>query len=723
MPAEPKIYEFAAPHGLPPTGPAGAGGEPAPLPDGPASLDLHALASRILRGWWIIALTILVFVAAGAAALCVMPRKYESIATVRVEQERRPLLPGSTSASGGGEDIRALEMVKTIEQGIISQSNLRRVLDRHALASDPTFAADRTESGLLWALSKSVSATLRRGTRLIDIRVEDTDPARAQRLAASMVEEYIASTNLEAMAAARDTSVQLRENVDRLAGQIRQGQAAIQEYREQHRGLPLDKELSPPAEKMRDLSTRLAQTGAERTRLEAARQEIAALGPNPDVDAVLKVQGAAAGEDVTTLKSSVARQEAEFARLQQRYGPRHPKYIQAATELSSLRGQLASLGRQSASTLAAASAQLAATERGLREQLSRAESEALAIDRVAGPYRLMLSQLAGDQTSFDALQAQLKLAEVAALAAPAVVTMADEPVQASRPSKPNKKLILALASFAGGTAGLGLVFLGALVRRTFESAGEIESTLRLPALAVIPPTGVSTRSLALLDNPRVERACAHAFRALRTALALTGRGQEAHSIVFLSSRAGEGTSFVAANYALSLARQGYRTLLIDGNLHSPSLDEVFFAGRNADGLANYLEGRAAAGQACRPTHVPELFLLSAGKAAGHPSELFGGRKFQLLLEDSGRWFHRVVIDAPALDQANDGLVMACQAGQTVLVVNGRTASRRATVDGLRRLSLAGVRPAGFVGNESARGTSVWQPSAQARAPRSCSLHS
>jgi capsular exopolysaccharide synthesis family protein len=688
--------------------------------DGPAALDLEALGGRLLRGWWIMALAFLLAVGAALAWLRFTPPGYVSMATVRVEQERRPLLPAATATSSGGEDIRSLEMVKTIEQGIVSQNNLRRVLDTLKLAEDPSFSEDRTDAGVMWALTKKVRAELRRGTRLIDVSVEDTDPVRAQRIAAAVVEQYMTATSREAMEAARVKAGQLRENVQRLEGRINETEARIQTYREENRGLPLDKEASLPAEKVRDLSTRLAQVVADRTRLEAARKEIAALGPNPDVDAVLKVQGVEAGEDITGLKTTLAQKEAEFARLQQRYLPRHPKHLQARTELESLRRQFSTLGARAASTLAASASQLAATERGLREQIARAETEALAVERVAGPYRLMHSQLTSDQASFDALQAQLKLAEVAAAAPPAVVSLADEPLVASRPSKPNKKLVVAAAGFAGGLSGLGLVLLGALVRRGYDGPEDIERDLRLPALAAIPFTGVTTRSLALLDNPRVEKACSQAFRALRSALSLMNRGQEARRIVFLSARTGEGTSFVAANHAISLARQGYRTLLIDGNLHAPSLDHVFFAGRNADGLANYLEGRAAAGQACRPTHVSELFLLSAGEASRHPSELFDAAKLQLLLDDAGRWFHRVVIDAPALDRANDGLVVGRVADQIVLVVNARTATRRATTGAVRRLALAGLWPAGFVCNQSARGASVWQPAAAPASPFSLS---
>lgn len=724
MRSAPQIFELA-----PPAGPAPVAPVFGPMsdslgsaPEGPPSLDLMMLVRRLVRGWWVIALVMALAIGAAVFWLRVTPKVYESVATVRVEQERRPLLSGGVGSAAGGEDIRSLEMVKTIEQGIVSQNNLRRVVEALNLADDPTFSADRSEGALMWALGKKARAELRRGTRLIDVRVEDTDPSRARRIAQALVDEYIKAVGLEAMQSAEHKAVQIRENSSRLIARIRQIEADLQAYREANRGLPLDKAGNLPADKVRDLSTRLAQVVAERTRMEAARVQITKLGPNPDVDAVLKIMGSEAAEDIVGLKTSLSQKEAEFARLQKRYLPRHPKYIQAQTELDALRRQFNSLGSRAASTLASSAAQSEATERGLREQITRAENEALAVEKVAGHYRLLQSHLASHMESFAALQAQLKLAEVAAAAAPAVVTVADVPIEAQHPSKPNKKLVLAIAGFLGGLAGLGLVLAGALLRGGFDAPEDIERAIGLPALAAIPFTGVTTPSLALLDNPRVERTCAPAFRALRSALSLMGRGEEPRSLVFISARSGEGSSFVAANHALSLARQGYRTLLIDGNLHTPSLDHVFFAGVNADGLANYLEGRAAVGQACRPTHVSELFLLSAGEASRHPSELFDSSKFQLLIEDAGRWFHRVVIDAPSLDRANDGLVMGRAADQVVLVVNARTGTRRATSAAVRRLGLAGLRPAGFVCNQSARGNSVWQPAAPASTPFSLSLH-
>jgi uncharacterized protein involved in exopolysaccharide biosynthesis/Mrp family chromosome partitioning ATPase len=680
-------------------------GEPV---DGLGLLDLGAWLRRLLRFWWVIALAILLASAAAMAWIRFTPPRFESVATVRVEQERRPLMPGGAAVSGA-EDIRALEMLRTIEQEMISRDNLRRVVQSLGLAGAPDFGRDRTEAEAVRALGRIVGSELRRGTRLIDVRVEDTDASRARDIAAALVDGYIDASSHQAMDAAREKSAHLRETLQRLEIDIRATEAAIQEYREKHRGLPLDEQGSLAAEKLRDLSTRLAQTVAERSRLEAARREIAALGPRPDVDAVLKIQGDAAGEDITSLKSSLALKEAEFARLQQRYLPRHPKYIQAATELDSLRRQHDSLGTQAATTLAAAAAQAAATERGLRDQIARAEIEALEVEKVSAPYRLMQSQLAGYRTSFDAWKSQLNLAEVAALAAPAVVSLVDAPFEATRPSKPRKPLVLAVAVTSGGLFGLALVLLGSLVRQRYDSAEEVERALRLPLLGLVVLPGRRLRGAALLDNPRVEKSSAGGFRALGAALSVTGDGRQGGTVLFFSHHAGGETRFVAANHALGLARQGYRTLLIDANLHGDGLDAMFFERRNPDGLANYLEGRTIPAQACRATHVPNLYLLSAGVATRHPSETLTAEKFRPLLADATRWFQRIVINAPALDQADDVLVMAQHADQLVWIVDRQAATRPALAAAGRRLALASLQPVGFVA--LCRPRSLWRRAA------------
>ena len=63
-----------------------------------------------------------------------------------------------------------------------------------------------------------------------------------------------------------------------------------------------------------------------------------------------------------------------------------------------------------------------------------------------------------------------------------------------------------------------------------------------------------------------EGPAAEAFRNLRASLSLLGPETERKVFLFTSALPNEGKSFTSANYALALAQQGHRVLLIDGDL-------------------------------------------------------------------------------------------------------------------------------------------------------------
>jgi ATPases involved in chromosome partitioning len=72
-----------------------------------------------------------------------------------------------------------------------------------------------------------------------------------------------------------------------------------------------------------------------------------------------------------------------------------------------------------------------------------------------------------------------------------------------------------------------------------------------------------------------ESPAAEAFRNLRAALSLLGPEAERKVSLFTSAVPNEGKSFTSANYSLALAQQGYRVLLIDGDLRRPNVHKIF----------------------------------------------------------------------------------------------------------------------------------------------------
>jgi receptor protein-tyrosine kinase len=225
-----------------------------------------------------------------------------------------------------------------------------------------------------------------------------------------------------------------------------------------------------------------------------------------------------------------------------------------------------------------------------------------------------------------------------------------------------------------------------------------------------------------------EGPAAEAFRNLRATLTLLGPEDERKVFIFTSALPSEGKSFTSANYALSLAQQGHRVLLIDGDLRRPSLHKIFKAAESPDrnrqdnpeppGIVDCLIGAVSLEEAfgnvraneIEPTDASpspnsivtalggQLSVLAGGRRSPNPAELLSGPSFAALIADAARLFDRVVIDSAPVLAVSDTLLMAPYAQTTCLVVRAAKTAR----DGVRRaialLEGAGSRPAGIVLN-------------------------
>ena len=213
---------------------------------------------------------------------------------------------------------------------------------------------------------------------------------------------------------------------------------------------------------------------------------------------------------------------------------------------------------------------------------------------------------------------------------------------------------------------------------------------------------------------------AEAFRNLRASLALLGPETERKVFLFTSAVPNEGKSFSSANYALALAQQGYRVLLIDGDLRRPSLHKIFrptskqsVAEDDSKGVVDCLVGAAdimsvvrtasagqfeiAAGEKFTATGG-QLSVLTGGRRAPNPAELLSGSAFIRLLSEATRLFDRVVIDSAPVLAVSDTLLMTPYVQTVCVVVYSGKTPRNAVQRALGMLTGAGGRPAGIVLN-------------------------
>jgi succinoglycan biosynthesis transport protein ExoP len=144
-------------------------------------------------------------------------------------------------------------------------------------------------------------------------------------------------------------------------------------------------------------------------------------------------------------------------------------------------------------------------------------------------------------------------------------------------------------------------------------------------------------------------AFAESFRTLRTALDYTRIESPLKSIIVSGAAMSEGKSTVCANLGMAFAIIGKKTLIIDCDLRRASQHKVFNCSRQ-NGLTDHLFSphHTIDDVYIKPTHIDNLFVITAGKKVPNPNELLGSPKMLKLLKDLEGRFDKILIDSPPL---------------------------------------------------------------------------
>jgi len=202
-----------------------------------------------------------------------------------------------------------------------------------------------------------------------------------------------------------------------------------------------------------------------------------------------------------------------------------------------------------------------------------------------------------------------------------------------------------------------------------------------------------------------------------------------HTLVVTSSTPNEGKSLVATNLAISMAKSGKNTLLIDANLRHPTLYEYFDIPAHAMGFSNAVlafrtptRNTSAYRQSSlpipyngqpgtsakqlslipfiRPVNIPNLGVMPSGPLPPNPSELLDSKPMQLFFTALSRSGAEVVIlDAPSVLGLPDALVLASKADGTLVVVDINRARKGNLKQVKELLEQAGAHVLGCVVNK------------------------
>ena len=177
----------------------------------------------------------------------------------------------------------------------------------------------------------------------------------------------------------------------------------------------------------------------------------------------------------------------------------------------------------------------------------------------------------------------------------------------------------------------------------------------------------STRKL-LMVGPNAPFQFNEAYKSLRTNLEFLSATSSYKVILVTSSMPEEGKSNVAINLAQTLAANGKRVILVDGDLRKGTMGRYLHIPRNHPGLTNKFTGQAEWNDALIHYNTSSLLVLPTGPLPPNPAEMLGSDRMQKLFAGLRDYAEYVIVDTPPVTVVTDAAIMSRWADGVVLVV-------------------------------------------------------
>lgn len=517
-------------------------------------------------------------------------------------------------------------------------------------------------------------------SRLVDIQFTSPSPQLSARIATAWSTAFIESSlerRFEATSYARrfleQRLVQLRQRLEESERQLvgyatNQAIIAIPVGGAEQSGRQAERSLT--ADTLAALNTELAAAIGDRVRAES------------------RVSGARAGavtEALTNPAISQMRQRradvaAEYSRLLTQFEPGYPPLQALAAQLREIDQSIAREEGRVQSSLQNAYRESLARERALSQNVENLKQSFLDQRRRSIQYNIFQREVDTNRQLYDGLLQRYREIGVAGGVGTNNVSIVDPAQVPERPSSPRPMFNLFLALMAGTVIGVGLAFVREQIDETITDPMDVETRLGLPLLGVTPAT--TGNVLETLRDPK--SSLIEAYLSIHSNLTFSTDHGIPRTLAVTSTRPTEGKSVTAFAIAYTIARNGSRTLLVDGDMRSPSVhSEVGLT--NDRGLSNYLSGTGNLEDLIQRPEGEPFAVMTAGPQPPNAAELLRSHRFESLIVELIAKFDHVIIDSPPVMGLADAPILASRAEATVFVLEARGVKGRIAKVALTRL--------------------------------------
>lgn len=560
-----------------------------------------------------------------------------------------------------------------------------------------------------------------RETRLIDIGFQHPNPQLAAKIANTIADVFVLSNLEKKTRKSVSAGDFLQKRIAELQSRIRSGEEQLLQYARNNQIISLDPNQNTVVERLTGLNRQLLEAENERKLAESAYA--ASLAPG------------AAEALAENNAPQVTGAETKLMELRQKRAQLLVETTEEWPEVKELDSQIATLEEQVKATRTRAQRivttnletrykQALDREQKLREAFDRQRGETLTQNQAAINYRILQQEIETNKNLLDGILQHAKENEVALSGIANNISVIDYATTPQIAIGPRRLQITGLSFILALLFSTGLAIFLDYMDDSIRSEEDIEKSLHLPALAVVPTIAgykssrnrLKTNLLQLRSDNRSSGEVApglltgddpssglgEVFRQLRTFLLLSTPGHAPKTILITSGGEKEGKTTTAINTAYTLSQLGSSVLIVDADMRRPRIHHIFEL-ENETGLSTILSSdlfEEELALSVKRIDRGELYVLPAGPLSPNPAELLGSEQLTNLLNRLQTTYNYIVIDSPPAAHFTDAVLLSVAVDGVLLVVNSGKSSRQVVRRTRKMLQDVGARILGVVLNHA-----------------------
>ena len=597
-----------------------------------------------------------------------------------------------------------------------------RTSDRLTLtpARGPATSADNLEevnklAPHVESLKRLLEVQQVKDTRLIEINFTHSNPEVAAKVVNTIAEVFVL-VNLEKKTETNSTTGDfLQKRIAELQSEIRTGEEKLINYAKNNQILTLDAGQNTVVDRLVGLNKQLLEAENERKMAEAAYRVNQEPGAADAMAAANTKELEAKLDDLKQKRDQllvanteewpeVKEVEKQITGLQKQIQEAHSKATFTESKLIETRYHQA-LDR----------------ERALRKSFDEQRGTTLTQNEAAINYRIIQQEIETNKGLLDGLLQRSKENDVSTAGTQNNIHVVDYAPTPQYAVGPRRLQVIVVAFLLSLTFGVALALFLEYLDDTIDTPDDVETALRLPALAVIPLAEGHLRrffpnlraskksngngngqSLALLTGAETRSSLAESYRQLRTSVLLSKAGRAPRTLLVTSSLPSEGKTTTAINMAVSLAQTAARVVIVDADMRRPRMHSIFHLS-NKDGLSTILSNELSEAEILNMVQQDKesgLYILTCGPMPPNPAELLGSDQMRRLLTYLESTFTHVILDSPPVASFTDGVLLGCLVDGVLLVVHAGKSSQEIARRGKQVLIDVGAKIIGVVLNKA-----------------------